>query len=209
MIFDESDLSSREKYRLLTGMVVPRPIAWVMSIDIETGVRNLAPFSCFTFVAYEPMLICFVIGRKGVAIKDTAANIHASGEFVTHIMSYTFAHDIHLTAIEYDRVVDESEVVGRETVASDLVKVPRLKDAEIALECRFESNAYFGPLHNELIVGRVMRIHVSDRLVKNGKIETVDLDPVARVAGPRYARVAQIVEFEPIAAQLGSQDSAS
>lgn len=194
-VVDPATLTAAERYRLLTGIVVPRPIAWVTTLSPESGAVNLAPFSCFTFVCYDPMLVAFVIGKKGTGRKDTATNIAHSGEFVIHIPDEPLVEPVHLSAVEHDPGVSEVEVLGLATTPSETVQVPRLLDAPVSLECRHDQTIEFGDIRSELIVGRVTRVHVRDGLVVDGKIDTRELSPLSRIAGPRYASVGGITEM--------------
>lgn len=203
---DPEDLPTSRKYRLLTGIVVPRPIAWVTSQKSANSPVNLAPFSCFTFVCYEPMLVAIVVGRKLGAQKDTAINISARGEFVLHIADEQLVEALHFSAVEHSPDVSEVEYLGLETTASQLIQVPRLEKIPIALECRLDQTIEFGDIRSEMIVGRVVRIHIRNELLKDGKIETADLNPIARIAGPRYASIGPVITLPPIAASMAVDD---
>lgn len=203
---DPDDLPTSSKYRLLTGIIVPRPIAWVTSQAAPDAAVNLAPFSCFTFVCYEPMLVAFVVGRRLGERKDTSLNIGAAGEFVLHIPDTALAEEVHLSAVEHPPHVSEADHLGLSTVPSDIVQVPRLERAPIALECRYERSIEFGDISSEMIVGRVLRIHLRDGLLENGKIETAALDPLARIGGPRYTTLGHVISLPPITASMAAPD---
>ncbi|MCU1480524.1 MAG: hypothetical protein JWQ19_1310 [Subtercola sp.] len=204
---DPDDLQTSGRYRLLTGIVVPRPIAWVTSQLTPGAPVNLAPFSCFTFVCYEPMLVAFVVGRKLGSRKDTATNIAESGEFVLHIADEPLAASLHSSAVEHPSSVSEADHLGLSTITSDVVAVPRLAAAPIALECRLDQTIEFGDIRSEMIVGRVLRIHIRDGLLSNGKIETADLNPLARIGGPRYTTMGDVISLPPITASMAVADS--
>jgi flavin reductase (DIM6/NTAB) family NADH-FMN oxidoreductase RutF len=186
------DLETEATYKLITGIVVPRPIAWVTTLS-PSGSVNLAPFSFFTCVAPKPPLLAISVGRSGGVYKDTARNILAGEEYVIHIADFSHLEALHLSATEYPPHVSEVEEAGLATVPSDEVKVPRLRDAPVAMECRFRDCIEFGHTRNRLIVGEVVVFHVRDGLVTEGKVATRTLDPIARLAGPNYARLGEIV----------------
>jgi flavin reductase (DIM6/NTAB) family NADH-FMN oxidoreductase RutF len=194
---DPRELGAEQAYRLLTGIVVPRPIAWVTSLSRANTV-NLAPFSAFTFVAPKPPMLAISVGRKGNIYKDTARNILDREEYVVHIADAPLMTAVHDSSAEHPSDVSEVEVLGLETVASDHIEVPRLTAAPIAMECRFRQCLEFGDTRSRLIVGEVIAFHIRDELLSNGKIETEKLDPIARIAGPRYARLGEIVTLKSV-----------
>jgi flavin reductase (DIM6/NTAB) family NADH-FMN oxidoreductase RutF len=147
------DLETEATYKLITGIVVPRPIAWVTTLS-PSGSVNLAPFSFFTCVSPKPALLAISVGRSGGVYKDTARNILALEEYVIHIADFCHLEALHLSATEYPPDVSEVEEAGLATVPSDEVKVPRLRDAPVAMECRFRDCIEFGHTRNRLIVGR-------------------------------------------------------
>ena len=118
-------------YKLITGIVVPRPIAWVTTLS-PGGRVNLAPFSAFTFVSNKPPMIGINVGRKAGQRKDTGHNIHATGEFVVNIADETMIEPLHLSSIEYAPEVSEVETLGLEVAPSTAVRTPRLAMAPSA-----------------------------------------------------------------------------
>lgn len=197
MRIDPSELGAERIYRLMTGIVVPRPIAWVTSLSVK-GVLNLAPFSAFTFVSQKPPMLAISVGRKAGIYKDTAHNILATGEYVIHIADTPLLAALHESSIEHPPDISEVEQLGLETLPSERIKVPRLAAPPVAMECQFRQCLEFGEARSRLIVGEVMMFHIRDGLVNDGKIETQALDPIARIAGPRYARLGDIVTLRTI-----------
>jgi len=192
MQIDPTELGAERIYRLMTGIVVPRPIAWVTSLS-SAGVLNLAPFSAFTFVSQKPPMLAISVGRKGSIFKDTAHNILAHEEYVIHIADTPLMEAVHQSSVEHPADISEVEMLKLETSPSERIKVPRLAAPPVAMECRFRQCLEFGELRSRLIVGEVVLIHVRDGLVNNGKVETKALDPIARIGGPRYANLGDIV----------------
>ncbi|WFU13857.1 flavin reductase family protein [Bradyrhizobium sp. CB3481] len=197
MRIDPAYLDPETAYRLITGIVVPRPIAWVTSLSRD-GVLNLAPFSAFTFVAPKPPMLAISVGRKGNIYKDTAQNILNNEEYVVHIADSSLMNAVHESSTEHPPDVSEVEELRLSTLPGERIKVPRLVAAPIAMECRFRQCLEFGETRSRLIVGEVLVFHIRDGLVNNGKIETEALDPIARIAGPRYARLGEIVTLKPV-----------
>lgn len=197
MRIDPSELGAEQAYRLITGIVVPRPIAWVTSMS-ASGVVNLAPFSAFTFVSPKPPMLAISVGRKAGIYKDTAHNILNNEEYVIHIANSTLMTAVHESSTEHPPEVSEVEELKLDTVPSECIKVPRLVVAPIAMECRFRQCLEFGETRSRLIVGEVLVFHIRNGLLNNGKIETEALDPLARIGGPRYARLGEIATLKSV-----------
>ena len=197
MRIDPAYLDPETAYRLITGVVVPRPIAWVTSLS-ATGVLNLAPFSAFMFVAPKPPMLAISVGRKGNIYKDTAQNILNNEQYVVHIADSSLMNAVHESSTEHPPDVSEVDELGLATLPGERIKVPRLAAAPIAMECRFRQCLEFGETRSRLIIGEVLVFHIRDGLLQNGKIETEALAPIARIAGPRYAKLGEIVTLKPV-----------
>jgi flavin reductase (DIM6/NTAB) family NADH-FMN oxidoreductase RutF len=197
MRIDPAYLDAETAYRLITGVVVPRPIAWVTTLS-GSGVLNLAPFSAFTFVAPKPPMLAISVGRKAGIYKDTAQNILNNEEYVVHIANSSLMNAVHESSTEHPPDVSEVEELRLSTLPGERIKVPRLAAAPIAMECRFRQCLEFGETRSRLIVGEVLVFHIKDGLLNNGKIETEALDPIARIAGPRYAKLGEIVTLKSV-----------
>jgi flavin reductase (DIM6/NTAB) family NADH-FMN oxidoreductase RutF len=192
-----SAMEPEETYKMMTGVVVPRPIAWVTSLSKE-GVLNLAPFSCFTFVSIKPPMVGINIDRKAEGRKDTRHNIGHGREFVVNIPDETVIEAVHLSAVEYPSDVSEVDTLGLKTVPSDDVAVPRLRDVPVSLECRLHSVTEFGLSGAEFVVGEILAFHIRDGLLVDGKIDTSTMRPIARIAGSNYAALGAITRMQPI-----------
>lgn len=190
-------LSVDEVYKLLIGLIVPRPIAWVTSLSLK-GVVNLAPFSAFTYLSTEPPLIGISVMRRGDGLKDTARNIADRGDFVVNIADEALVRPVHLSAVEHPHDVSEVELLGLGLVPSFDVATPRLACVPAALECGFEQAITFGDQGAQLIVGRVRRFHVRDELLDGGRVVTERLRPLCRIAGPKYAGLGEVHELAPV-----------
>lgn len=206
LAIDAAALDADAAYRLLTGIVVPRPIAWITSLGEDRGL-NLAPFSAFTMVANDPPMVGVNIGLRAGERKDTARNIAHSGEYVVNIPSWEFRHAVHESGRAWEPELDETEMLGLRTVPSDVVGPPRLADVPVSMECRLSKVVVFGRAGAEFTVGEVVRFHVRADLLVEGKIDTVELDPAARLAGPNYGRLGPVDTLSPVAGAVASSNS--
>ncbi len=191
------DLPAEQSYRLLTGLVVPRPIAWVTTLSAG-GTVNLAPFSHFTFVSPKPPMLAISVGRKGDTYKDTATNILRTEEFVVHIADSTLVAPLHESANEYPPDVSEAALLGLATAPSLHVGTPRLTAPPVAMECRLRHCIEFGETRSRLLVGEVLVFRLRPDLLQDGKVDTLSLDPIGRIAGPNYTRLGEIITQRPI-----------
>lgn len=198
MDIDPRQMPAEQAYRLITGIVVPRPIAWVSTLSATGGV-NLAPFSTFTFLSPKPPLLGISVGRKGAIYKDTAHNILSREEFVIHIADLPLVEHVHRSAKEFPADVSEVHELGLETAASTEIETPRLAAAPIAMECRLRHCIEFGETRSRFLVGEVVRFHIREGLLRDGKIQTSELNPICRLAGPNYATLGEILTMAPIA----------
>lgn len=198
-----SAMAENDAYRLMTGIVVPRPIAWITTLNEDGGV-NLAPFSCFTFIANNPVMLGISIGRKADDQKDTARNIHRTATFVVNMPHASDVENVHLSSEEHPAGVSEVDVLELSLTSSDVIDVPRLAGAQIALECRLENSIEFGRSRTEFVVGVVELIHIKDGLVNDGKIDTVALQPLGRVAGPAYTTVDHVRTFSQLTHRMAT-----
>jgi flavin reductase (DIM6/NTAB) family NADH-FMN oxidoreductase RutF len=178
-------------YKLMTGLIVPRPIAFVSSVSAD-GIRNLAPFSFFTGISANPPVICFspMIRGSDTSRKDTLYNVEATREFVVNIVSEDFAEKMNATAPEFPPDVDEFAIAGLTPVPSDFVQPPRVGEAKASMECRLLQVVHVShePLGGSIVLGEVIRFHVNDELFDNFKIDPDTLRAIGRMAGPTYVR---------------------
>jgi flavin reductase (DIM6/NTAB) family NADH-FMN oxidoreductase RutF len=198
MRIDAAELDADATYRLLSGIVVPRPIAWITTLSPE-GRVNLAPFSCYTFVANRPPMLGVTFGRKAGQRKDTARHILSSREYVVNIGSFSQREQIHLSSEEHPPEVSEAELLGLATAPCAGVAVPRLADAPVSMACRLHQVVPVGELGSEFFIGEVLAFHVREGLLRDGKIDTRALDPVCRIGGPNYAALGEIVTLRHVA----------
>lgn len=188
---DPAQIAYSDIYKLMIGMIVPRPIAFVSSED-SAGVRNLAPFSYFTACSSNPPMVCFCTTiRSGPRPhKDTLENIRATGEFVVNIVSEEFAEQMNASSADVPPEVDEFVLSGLTPIASDLVKPPRVAESKAQMECRLHQIVVISdqPGGGILILGEVLRFHVLESLVDGYKIDADKLNAIGRMGGPTYVR---------------------
>lgn len=191
MEINPEKLEWREAYKLLVGSVLPRPIAFITTVD-EKGIVNAAPFSFFTVISANPMLICFSPMRRGTdgEKKDTLNNIEKTNEFVVNIVSEDFVVQMNDCAIEYPAEIDEVVESGLTKEMSNTVSPPRIKEAKVHLECVLYDVLHFGnePGSGSLVIGMVKHVHVDDELHENGRINSEKLKPIGRLAGNMYTK---------------------
>jgi flavin reductase (DIM6/NTAB) family NADH-FMN oxidoreductase RutF len=181
MKFELDKTPHRQVYNLLIGLVAPRPIAWITSVD-EAGVLNAAPFSAYNYVCTDPPIVAIgVTNRPGhdAPPKDTARNIRRTGEFVINVVTEDLIQQMNITATDFPAGVNELEMAGLTTAPSAAVKVPRIAQAHAALECVEHSTTEIG--RSRIILGRVVAMYVEDRF----------LEPEHNGAGP-YIRAEEL-----------------
>ncbi len=192
MQLNPEELSNKDRYKLMIGAIVPRPIAWVSTIDTE-GRPNLAPFSYFTGVCPDPMTLLFCPGWSGLRgrMKDTLYNIRAVPEFVINITNEATAEAMNLTATEFEAGIDEFAWAGVTPAPSQTISVPRVAEAPVAFECRLQQIVMVkeGPGGGAAVFGEVQSIFVRDDLYDNGRISPEKLQPIGRMAGASYAHI--------------------
>jgi flavin reductase (DIM6/NTAB) family NADH-FMN oxidoreductase RutF len=165
MIFDMEKPKGRTAHNLLIGLVAPRPIALVTSID-EQGRLNAAPFSSYNYLCTDPPIIGMGVTNRpgeGFVPKDTARNIRRTGEFVVNVVTEDLMHKMNVCATDFPAEMNELEIAGFTTAPSEVVKVPRIAEAHAALECREFTTMEIG--RSRIILGRVVSAFVEDRFI--------------------------------------------
>jgi len=193
MQIDAAALRGRELYRLLTSIIVPRPIAWVGSRSVD-GVDNLAPFSYFMGVSSKPPAVAISVARAGRdVLKDTAENILKTGVFTVSVPSVDQVAAVAGSAARYPGEVSEFERVALTPAAGVQVAAPFPREAKVAMECRVIHTHDMGTVH--LIVGEVVWFHIHDDVLKDADgrqlVDVEALDPLARLGGVDYAALGE------------------
>ena len=187
-VFDTADLDGVDRYKLLIGLVVPRPIGWVGTLG-EDGVRNLAPYSFFNVVAGTPPTVLFSPGRRRGEPKDSLRNVLTTGEFTINLVDEALAEAMNLTSGEYGPGTDEFALTGLESVSGASVGAPLVVASPANLECRVTRTVDLGdPPTNTVVFGTIERIHVRADLLEGTRVDPLGLRAVGRMAGSGYTR---------------------
>ena len=187
--FELSKLDARDRYKLLSGLVVPRPIALVTTVS-PSGVVNTAPYSFFNIFSENPAVVVIGIdARDDGSIKDSARNARETGVFVVNLVDEALANAMNDCAIDFPPGISETDALGLSVNAGVHVPVPHLADAPAALECRKMMMINVGP-SRELLLGEVLGIHVRKGIVdpETLRVDFEAFKPVGRLAGSLYAR---------------------
>ena len=199
MEFNPDTLSSKAIYKLLTGSIIPRPIAWIATID-DAGTNNLAPFSYFNMVGDDPPHVMFSTRRDNNSNKDTLNNILATKQFVVNMVTEALAEQMNSTAQAVPAEVDEFQMVGVTPIPSSVVKPMRVKESPIQLECEMVHH-YFLEDHKQggacIVIGRVVRMHFDESvLLEDYKINMETYKPIARLAGSNYSKIGEVFQIK-------------
>ncbi|MEZ4836037.1 MAG: flavin reductase [Caldilineaceae bacterium] len=193
MILNPNDMPERERYKLVTGTVVPRPIAWVSSVNAQ-GQANLAPFSFFTVASSSPLTMLFSVSHKpDGSRKDTWVNALETGEFVINIVDEANGPAMNQSATTYPHGVSEFEMTGLTAVPGEAVRAPRVAEAPVSYECKLTQIVEVGG--NAVIFGEVQAIHVREDVYDGRYVDIAALKPVGRLAGNSYCRVNDLFEL--------------
>ncbi len=184
-----------ELYRALVGVVTPRPIAWVTTLDVG-GRVNLAPYSFFNVFGANPPLVVFssTLRRDGTA-KDTLRNVERSREFVLNAAVEPLAEAVNLTAVELPHGQSEADLAGLTLVPSTLVRPPRIAESPVHLECRLiEVRCYGeGAMATNLVIGEVVLIAIDDAVLDaQGNVDPRKLQTIGRLGGDWYCRTGDV-----------------
>jgi flavin reductase (DIM6/NTAB) family NADH-FMN oxidoreductase RutF len=187
--FAPETLSHAERYRMLTGTVIPRPIAFVTTLGLG-GVVNAAPFSQFVIIAVDPPLLGFVVGERDTGPKDTLVNALREKEFVINTVPEDMAAAVQLCAEDVPPEISEPEMAGLSLAASTIIRTPRLAAAKVQFECRLHQRITFGRRTATLVVGEVVLVHHAAGLIqRDGKVDPDAYAPLGRIAGRNYCRL--------------------
>ncbi|MBU9846943.1 flavin reductase family protein [Rahnella ecdela] len=187
--FDFAQLTERERYKILIGTVIPRPVALVTTVS-KDGVPNAGPFSFFNVLTHDPAIVAIgVENYADMRFKDTARNIRETGEFTVHIVDDALVRQMEICAIKFGPEVDELKEAGLDTTPGLMVRSPRILAAPAALECRRHTTLQVGPAR-EIILGEVLGVYVRSDAVdsSNLHIDQQMMDAVGRMGGHTYTR---------------------
>lgn len=195
--FDFADLSPKERYKLLIGTVIPRPIALITTMSAD-GIPNAGSFSFFNILTHDPAVMAVGIEYKPDGTpKDTAANILATGEFTVHISDYALVDQMEICSIKFPADVDELSIAGLDTTQGETVRSPRILAAPAAFECGLVQTVPIRPAR-VIVLGEVKRMFVRETLVDRETlyVDQIGIDAVGRLGGYLYSR--QLDQFERV-----------
>jgi flavin reductase (DIM6/NTAB) family NADH-FMN oxidoreductase RutF len=199
-VFYEDPKKHNLRHSPFKALIAPRPIAWVSSQDVD-GILNLAPFSFFNAVAEFPPTIVFAPNnpRPGGGTKDTLRNIEQTNEFVVNLCNEALKDQMNKSAAHVAPDVDEFEVCGLTPEPCVHVAVPRVKEAPVSMECRFVTRLRLPSsnpkVENNLVIGHVVGIHISDAIIEDGMINMSKYRPLARCGYMDYTVVDEVFDL--------------
>ncbi|VVE64703.1 flavin reductase family protein [Pandoraea captiosa] len=195
MELDPSTLDEAKIYNFMMSTILPRPIAWISTIDAQ-GRPNLAPYAYFMGVCCVPMtvLFCPVVPPPPKRKKDTLRNIEAVPEFVVNVASASCIDAVNLSAAPLPAGESEFDLTGTTPVASSRVRPPRVKEASVAYECRVRDviEISAAPGGGWLVLGTVLVAHVDEALLDPNTchVDVHGLRPVGRLGGGSFTNAA-------------------
>lgn len=200
--FDFATLSAHERYKLLIGAVVPRPIAWVTTSDSEGNV-NAAPFSFFNCLSADPAILALGVEyRPNGAQKDTGRNIRNTQEFTVNIVSDALVEAMNVTAIAFPAGVDELKAAGLTARRGVKVSCPWIGEVPVAFECRHHTTLSIGR-SREIILGEVVYAHFRPGTVNrsNLHVDPSAVDAIGRMGGHGYATTRDYFDLKTMSAE--------
>jgi flavin reductase (DIM6/NTAB) family NADH-FMN oxidoreductase RutF len=199
MKFNPIDLEQTDIYKLLTGIVIPRPIGWISTTSAD-GIHNLAPFSYFNAVGDDPPHVMFSTVHANKSYKDTLNNVLATKQFVVNMVTEDLVEQMNMTSKPIDAKESEFELAGLTPIASSLVLPPRVKECKITMECEM---VHHYQLENSktggatIVIGKIILFHIDESvLLDNFKINLETYKPIARLAGSNYSKLGDIFSIK-------------
>jgi flavin reductase (DIM6/NTAB) family NADH-FMN oxidoreductase RutF len=199
MILHTNQTDGSTLYKLLSGLIIPRPIGWISTIS-DDDINNLAPFSFFNAVSEDPPHVMFSMVRPNHHNKDTLNNILSNKQFVVNFFSEHLVEQMNITSESVPSNVDEFALAGLTPISSEVVKPSRVQEAQAHFECECVHH-YFTEGHQNggacVIIGKVLVMHIDEEiLLDNYKINLEKYRPVARLAGSNYSKMGEIFSIK-------------
>ena len=199
-----SGLDTQRAYKLIIGCVVPRPIAWITTLS-AAGRVNAAPFSSYNYVSHSPPMVAVNIGLRAGKLKDTARNILETREFVVNVATESARQAMHDCSADFPPEASEPEALGIALLPSQFVKPPRIAVSPVHMECRLDQAVRLGTGNNTLYIGEVIAFHLSPAVFDGEKVDSAALRPLARLGGPYYTTLGQIIHAPIMATPPGQR----
>jgi len=187
-----ADLTALERYKLLVGLVIPRPIAWISTVN-EAGVNNCAPFSFFNVLSEDPPLLIVSFGpRRDGGEKHSLKNLRRTGEFVVNLVEEATANAMHESSDEVPEEESEFEMTGLTPARSSLVVHPRIAEASACFECRVYRQIEISPAR-AFVIGEILLVHARDGVIdpKTKRVSEAAFRPIGRLYANRYCTTRQ------------------
>lgn len=191
---DPAEVSSRERYQILTSLVVPRPIGWIATWDAD-GSPNLAPFSYFAALSHQPLQVGIAVGHRRSGPKDTLLNVRSRRAFTANVVTADLLDAMNATSADVPSDVDEFELAGLSAVGSEVVDAPFIAQCPAVLECELRQEVALGEARATLIIGEIVGLRLDSALPFEEGTMSVDpraLRPVGRLAGAEYAMPGEV-----------------
>ncbi len=204
ILIDPKEHHHNDVYKLMIGAIVPRPIAFVSSVDTG-GTLNLAPFSYFTLCSSNPPYVVFSPAHRGPGKppKDTLHNVRETGDFVVNTVSEDFLTQMNSTAADFPHDIDEFVVSGLTPIPSERVKSPRVGEAHVQMECVLHDVITLSdkPGGGSLVIGEIVLMHVDKAVLADPAKDLFKIDPeklraIGRMGGPTYARTTDLIDLQ-------------
>lgn len=200
MKVEPSSIRGKELHDFFSSVVVPRPIAFVSSVNPE-GRYNAAPFSSFIRLTLDPPVVVLAIATRKGQKKDTVRNIQAVGDFVINMVDENLAQRMNQAAADYPPEIDEIKEVGLTAIKSDKVKSPRIAEAPLSMECRLTQTIEFGnkPNRSTIFLAEILLVHIRDETLTNGKIDPRKAKIIGRLGESNlYCRTTDVFSMDRI-----------
>lgn len=199
MELDPDQMEQKSIYKLLTGIIIPRPIGWISSISKE-GIFNLAPFSFFNAVGDDPPHVMFSTSRGNNTNKDTLTNVLDTKQFVVNMVTEALAEQMNSTAQPIPAHESEFDFANLTPIPSLKIKPPRVKESLITMECELvhhytlEQHKFGGAT---IMIGKIVMFHVDEKVwLDDYKINLDTYKPIARLAGAHYAKMGELFSIK-------------
>jgi flavin reductase (DIM6/NTAB) family NADH-FMN oxidoreductase RutF len=184
----------------LGAIITPRPIGWISTLS-ETGIANLAPYSFFNAVAYDPPQVMFAATSSHAlgGLKDSVVNAETTGEFVVNLATFDLREQMNASAVPAPSDIDEFDFVGLTKTPSRIVTPPRVAESPAHLECRFVTRVDLPTDDgdpNVVIFGEVVGVHVDDRYLVDGRVDTLAFRTIGRLGYLDYVEVNNVFSME-------------
>jgi flavin reductase (DIM6/NTAB) family NADH-FMN oxidoreductase RutF len=192
MILDPNTTSPASFSHLMNSVILPRPIAFVTTVS-PSGRPNAAPFSWYCGLAVRPPLLGVSLSPRDGQPKDTLRNIRDTREFVVNIVTQAMAEQIVRASGDWPEDVNELALVGLTAIPADLVRPPRVAESPVNFECRLDREIAVGD--STFVIGEILRAHVQDGVLSEGRVEVTKLDPLGRLGGSQFTTLGEVLHL--------------